>query len=181
MLERVIFAGFGGQGVMTVGKLAAAVAMRENREVTLIASYGAEVRGGTANCFLTVADEPIHSPIIEEADTLIILNQPSYDRFRPVLRGGGLLLLNSSIARTDPAMERNGVTLMNIPATETANELGNVRVANIVALGAYCERRGLFAPENVLAELAKELSARPHLLEINQLAFRKGRELARRG
>ncbi len=178
MEERVIIAGFGGQGVMTIGKLAALAAMNEGREVTFFPSYGAEVRGGTANCHIVVSDEPVYSPMVEEADSMILLNQLSYDRFRPSLRPGGLLLLNSSMARTDPERERDGATVVAIPATEAADELGNVRVANVIMLAAYCARRGLFDPENVLETLSRELAARKHLMEVNRLAFEKGRELA---
>jgi 2-oxoglutarate ferredoxin oxidoreductase subunit gamma len=179
--ERIIIAGFGGQGVMTVGKFAASIAMSEGREVTFLPSYGAEVRGGTAHCQIIVADEPISSPVVEKADSLIVMNQLSYDRFRPLLRSGGLLVLNSSLAQTVQEREKDGATVLRIPATETANEMGNVRVANVIMLGAYCARRGLFKPENVIAEMMKELSDKKHLQEINLLAFQKGQELARKG
>ena len=181
MEERIIIAGFGGQGVMTVGKFAASIAMSEGREVTFFPSYGAEVRGGTAHCQIIVSDEPISSPVVEKADTLIIMNQLSYDRFRPLLRPGGLLILDSSFAQVAPERETDGATLVKVPATETANELGNVRVANVIMLGAYCARRGLFNPENVVAQMMKELSDKKHLQEINLLAFQKGMELAGKG
>ena len=180
MTERVIIAGFGGQGVMTAGKLLAAVAMREGREVTCISCYGAEVRGGTADCHVVISDDLIHSPSVEEADTLVILNQLSYDKFRPRLREGGLLILNSSMAETDEALERaSKVLCLRIPATEAANELGNVRATNVVMMGAYCAARKVLSPDILLAELERELGAgKAHLLEINRKAFQKGQELA---
>ena len=117
------------------------------------------------------------SPLVEEADTLIILNQPSYDKFRPRLKPEGTVLLNSSMAQPDPGDKRS----LLIPATEAANELGNVRVMNLVALGAYAQLRGGVPIEAVMELLAKELTgSRIHLLEVNRQAFLKGEELARK-
>jgi 2-oxoglutarate ferredoxin oxidoreductase subunit gamma len=179
--ERLIISGFGGQGVMTIGKFAASLAMDDGREVTFFPSYGAEVRGGTAHCHLIVSDEPIISPLVEEADSLIVMNQLSYDRFRPLLRAGGLLVLNSSLAEIDPAKEKAGAERVAVPATEIANEMGNVRVANVIIFGAYCARRKLLDPDRVLAGIDTVLSERKHLQEINRLAFQKGMELAAKG
>jgi len=180
VLERVIMAGFGGQGMMMLGKLLAGVAMREEREVTFFPSYGAEVRGGTAHCHVIISDEPIYSPIIEEADTLIIMNQPSYDKFRPRLRRGGLLLLNASM--TEETAGRNVASeaaCLSVPATEVANELGNVRVANVVMLGAYARLRGALPALSLLAGIESRLGAgKAHLLEVNRQAFRKGESFA---
>ncbi len=180
MTERVIMAGFGGQGMMMLGKLFAAVAMREGAEVTFFPSYGAEVRGGTAHCHVVVSDEPIYSAIIERADTLIIMNQPSYDKFRPRLRPDGLLLINASMAEPNSALERDSqVTCLLIPATDAANKLGNVRVANVVMLGAYSAMRPVLPSEAIVAGLEAQLSGpKAHLLEVNRKAFRRGAELA---
>ena len=180
MTERVIMAGFGGQGMMMMGKLLAGVAMRQGKEVTFFPSYGAEVRGGTAHCHVVISDEPIYSPIVEEADTLIVMNQPSYDKFQPRLREGGLILLNSSMAETDDALaDTPPDTCLRIPATEVADEIGNVRVANAVMLGAYAASRGLLPAEAVLAGLESEMVGRKaHLLDVNRAAFRKGQEFA---
>ena len=181
MTERIIFGGFGGQGVVTLGKLAAAVAMREGREVTCISSYGPEVRGGTVYCNVIISEEPIYSPIIEEADALILFNQLSYDKFRPRLREGGLMILNSSLAETDPALERTRrAERILIPATEAANEIGTVLVTNVLLLGAYCAARNVLPARAVLAEMEEIAKGKTHLLEVNRLAFHKGEELARR-
>jgi len=177
MTERIIMAGFGGQGVMTIGKLLAQVATGRGLQVTFIPAYGPEVRGGTAHCEVVLSDEPIASPLVEQADTLIILNQPSYDKFRPLLKPDGVALLNSSMAQPDPGDKRS----LLIPATEAANGLGNVRVTNLVALGAYAQVRGGVPLEAVMGVLGKELTgARAHLLEVNRQAFLKGQELARK-
>lgn len=179
MTERVIIAGFGGQGIMMMGKLAATVGMHAGREVTFFPSYGAEVRGGTAHCHLVLSDEAIYSPVVERADTLIILNQPSYDKFRPRLKPDGLLLLNESMADTDAAVEEGcNVTCVRIPATQLANELGDVRVANVVMLGAWSALRGWLSPESIIADLEAQMTGRKaHLLDANRAAFAKGQEL----
>lgn len=175
MTERAIIAGFGGQGVMTVGKFVASVGMHEGKHVTYFPSYGAEVRGGTAHCHLVVSDEPIFSPIVETADTLILFNQPSYDRFISKLKPDGLLLTNSSMVK---AGNHNGKSLA-IPATDLANEIGNVRVANIIIMGAYVAQKGIFDPDNVLVEIERELADKPKLIALNRQAFQRGLELGR--
>ena len=179
--ERVISAGFGGQGVMTMGKLLVAAAMREGREVTYFPCYGAEVRGGTAHCHVVISDEPIYSPSVEEANALFLFNQLSYDKFRKQLGDGGLMVLNSSLAETDPALERAArCRCLRIPATEAANEIGSVLVTNVIMLGAYCAAGKVVSAAAVLDEMAQMGKGKAHLLEINRRAFHKGEELAER-
>ena len=179
--ERVIIAGFGGQGVMTMGKLLVATAMREGREVTYFPCYGAEVRGGTAYCHIVISDEPIYSPSVEEASALFLFNQLSYDKFRKQLGDGGLLVLNSSLAETDPALERIARgRCLRIPATEAANEIGSVLVTNVIMLGAYCAARKVVSSAAVLDEMEQMGKGKTHLLDINRRAFHKGEELAGR-
>jgi 2-oxoglutarate ferredoxin oxidoreductase subunit gamma len=179
--ERVIIAGFGGQGVMTMGKLFASAAMREGREVTYFPCYGPEVRGGTAHCHVVISDEPICSPTVEEASALFLFNQLSYDKFRKQLGDDGLLVLNSSLAKTDPALERGSPgRSLPIPATEAANEMGSVLVTNIIMLGAYCAARKVVSADAVLAEMEHLGKGKAHLIEINRRAFHKGEELAGR-
>lgn len=182
MIERILIAGFGGQGVMTIGKLLAEVAMNAGRQVACIPSYGAEVRGGTANCSLILSNETIHYPFVDAAETLILMNQPSYDRFRARLAPGGLVILNSSMADADPRIEAaapKGV-VVRVPATEAAAEMGNVRVANTVILGAYAARRGGVDIEGVVNVLKVELTgSRAHLVDVNRKAFLKGQALAK--
>ena len=180
MTERVIMAGFGGQGMMLLGKLIGGVAMNAGKEVTFFPSYGAEVRGGTAHCHVTISDDPIFSPIVGEADTLIIMNQPSYDKFRPCLRPNGRLLINSSMAEPTDSLERGSpAAVLPIPATEAANELGNVRVGNMIMLGAYTTAWTALPAEAFVAGVEADFSGRKaHLLEVNRQAFRRGVELA---
>jgi len=180
VIERMIMAGFGGQGMMMIGKLLTGVAMDEGLHVTFFPSYGAEVRGGTAHCHVVMSDEPVFSPMVEEADTLIIMNQPSYDKFRPRLRAGGLLLLNTSMTEPVESLEAaSPATIVPLAATHEANLLGNVRVANVLMLGAYACARETVSAESILAGVEAMLTGRKaHLLEANQRAFRKGQELA---
>ncbi len=178
MTERAILAGFGGQGMMLLGKLCVQAGMESGFEVTFFPSYGAEVRGGTAHCHVIVDDEPIHSPMVETADTVIVMSQQSYEKFRKRLRPDGLLLVNSSMVEPDPAVEsEHPAQLVSIPATDLAHELGNVRVANTVMLGAWCALRPILKPEALLSVLDRSLSgAKAHLIEVNRQAFRKGVE-----
>lgn len=182
MTERIIMAGFGGQGVMTIGTLLAEVAMNAGRQVAFIPSYGAEVRGGTANCSVILSDETIHYPFVDAADTLIVLNQLSYDKFRARLAPGGLVVINSSMASTDDGIEAKSPkgVLVRVPATEAAAEMGNVRVANTLILGAYAARRGGVDIEGVVNVLKQELTgSRAHLVDVNRKAFLRGQALAK--
>jgi len=175
MTERAIMAGWGGQGMMTLGKLMAWTMMQEGKEVTCFPSYGAEVRGGTAHCHVVLSDQPINSPIVERADTLIIMNQPSYELFRERLRPGGLLLLNSSLVDE----EDGDANVLKIPATHLATELGNTRVANSVMLGAYNHVRQFVPVEKLMAGIDQALTGRKAALrEINHKAIQCGRETA---
>lgn len=180
MIQRVLISGFGGQGILLLGKLLAQAAMENGLEVTFFPSYGAEVRGGTAKCHVIISDEPIYSPHVVEADALVVMNQPSYDRFRTVLKPDGWLLLNSSMAKADDAVEAaSPANRLLVPATETANELGNVRVANTVMLGAFATVWSVLQEEAYMRVLEAGLAGRKaHLLDVNRQAYRKGAALA---
>ena len=150
MYERIIFAGSGGQGVMTLGKVVARAAMLTDLNCTYLPSYGTEVRGGTANCTVVISDDEIFSPVVESADVLFAMNEPSYKRFAPRLKPDGLLVINTSMAEPDQTNDRT----VTIPATDIANELGDVRVANVVLLGAYNARRKLLDDELLFGQLS---------------------------
>jgi 2-oxoglutarate ferredoxin oxidoreductase subunit gamma len=173
MLERIIIAGFGGQGVMLIGKIAASLAAEKHEHVTYFPSYGAEVRGGTANCHVIISDEEIASPLVEQADTLITMNQMSLDRFGSRLLPGGLALVNTSLASA------NGLAgAVEVPATEMADKLGNVRAANMVMLGAYLRQKPLFEMQAVKDAIAEAMgTAKQDLTELNQNAVQAGYEL----
>jgi len=172
VLERVIAAGQGGQGLMFTGKLIASAMMRKCPHVTFMPSYGAEVRGGTANCHVKISSAAIHSPIVEEADTLIIMNRPSLARFAERLRGGGRLFLNTSMV--DAGLAPEGTETVAVPATQIASDIGDVRVANMVMLGAYNAVGGWMEPDLLRDALEAMTKARAGLLELNLDAVRRG-------
>ncbi len=173
MLIKTIFSGFGGQGVLSMGYTLANTAMREGKQVTYFPSYGAEVRGGTANCTVSVSDEEIASPIASEPDFVISMNQPSFLRFQSVIQSGGLILVNSSMVNTSSV--RRDIEVLEIPISELAKELGNVRAANMVMLGAFIRVSNLVSLPHLLKHLPEILGAgRARLLKINKKALECG-------
>lgn len=179
--EEVIIAGFGGQGIMLTGRLLAQTAMKAGKEVTYMPSYGAEVRGGTANCMVVLADEPIACPVVGKPDSLIALNKASLTKFGPRLKAGGLLVMNSSLIDTEPELDET-IEVVALPADELAVELGSPKSANMVALGAYLQRRGHLSPGAAAASLPEVLAKRYHqTLPVNTEALHRGAEFATRG
>lgn len=176
MLEEIIIAGFGGQGVMSMGQLIAYAGMLEGKGVSWLPSYGPEQRGGTANCAVVVSNEPVGSPLVTRPSTAIVLNNPSYDKFESRVRSGGLLIINSSlVARTS---KRTDITIINVNGTDLANELGNSRVANMILLGAFLEQTKIVSVESILESLKKVLGPEKlHLIEVNKRALEKGASL----
>ena len=176
MNERMIFAGFGGQGILTIGKLVTACAMKEGRHVTFFPAYGGEVRGGTANCHVIITDEPIASPLVEEASALLVMNEPSLNRFKPVLAAGGLMVLNVSMVEKLPTLD--SAEVLAIPATELASEIGDVRVANTIMLSALNTARGLVKPETLHDSFVEALAGRrAKSIPANEQALDTGRRL----
>ncbi len=175
MTEKVILAGFGGQGMMLLGKLLAQAAMTEGKYVTYFPSYGTEVRGGTAVYHLVISSEEIFSPLIEETDTLIVMNQPSYLKFKGMLKPNGLLILNASMVAPDNIPEAR---IYRVPATEIASKLGNVLVSNIVVLGAYLAIKQLFSANQILSQLQVMIKGKKgDLFLINKQALQKGMQV----
>jgi 2-oxoglutarate ferredoxin oxidoreductase subunit gamma len=177
--EEVIIAGFGGQGTMLAGKLLAQTAMKTGKEVTYMPSYGAEVRGGTANCMVIIADREIACPVVGRPGSLIVMNKASLTKFGPRLKTGGLLVMNSSLIDIEPQLDET-IEVVKVPADEIAVELGNQKAANMVVLGAYLQKRsttGGLAPEVAAEALADVLAKRYHkTLPINTEAIRRGAE-----
>jgi 2-oxoglutarate ferredoxin oxidoreductase subunit gamma len=170
---RIIIAGFGGQGVVLAGSVLAQAGMIEGRNVTGMVSYGAEMRGGTANSTVVISEEEIASPVVERPNCGIILNQPSLDKFESRILDGGLLILNSSLV--DGEVQRSDLEIVKTAATETADELGNVRIANIVALGAFVKKSGILKLSSVEEALGKIFTGRKaNLIEINKRALAAG-------
>jgi 2-oxoglutarate ferredoxin oxidoreductase subunit gamma len=176
--ERVIFSGSGGQGLMLIGKLFASLAVDKFPFITFIPSYGAEVRGGTSNCRIILSEEEIASPIVEHADSVLVMNQPSAERFLPMLAEGGTAFINQSMAAV-PAHLGNVVA---VPATEWAQELGDIRAANMVMLGCYLGRKGYFTREDMLATIGRVFAGKggDKAVEINRQAFLRGWDHATR-
>ncbi len=179
MLEELIIAGFGGQGVMSMGQLLTYAGMIENKQVAWIPSYGPEMRGGTANCAVTISDTEISSPIVTEPTSVIIMNQPSLKKFEPALKPGGFLLVNSSLVAGKAS--RKDIRVIEIPANELANErLGNTKVANIIILGAYIELTKVVTIDSIIESLKKVLPARRHnLIPLNRKALEVGAKIVR--
>ena len=173
MKEEIIMAGSGGQGIMFAGTLLAHVAMEEGLNVTYFPSYGAEMRGGTSNCKVIISDENIGSPIVTNPSTLLAMNESSLERFTPKVKRGGLIIVNSSLLKKE--IETADVEILKIPATELAEKLGDSRVANMVLLGAYVNRRKIVSLERTMDSLSKVLGeGKKNLLKLNREALRKG-------
>lgn len=172
--EKIIMAGFGGQGVMSMGQLLTYAGMIENKQVSWLPSYGPEMRGGTANCAVIVSDTPVGSPIItEDATAALVLNLPSLVKFEKNLQPGGNLLINSSLI--EKKAEREDVNAYYIPANEIANELGNNKVANMVMLGAYLELTKVVSVDTVIEALKKVFGpSKADLVPLNKEALSRG-------
>ena len=167
MTEKVIIAGAGGQGIMLLGKVLSEAAMRESKYVTWLPCYGAEVRGGTANCMVIISDKEISSPYINQADSLIIMNEPSLQRFKSLLKNKGLLIVSSSPKHT---------------FTDIAIKLGNIKVANMVALGCYLRSKKIIHPNSVM-QVIEDMAPldKKELIKINQQALKEGMKLNDQG
>ncbi|MFT9495376.1 2-oxoacid:acceptor oxidoreductase family protein [Anaerosolibacter sp.] len=172
MMDKVILAGFGGQGVMFLGKVLAYAGMGSDLELCWIPSYGPEMRGGTANCSVILSDEEINSPVIAHADAAIVLNKPAYDKFASRVKPGGVLVVNSSLAKLDTV--RDDITIIEIPATDMANELGNTSIANMVCLGALIPSLKLVDAAKIEKAMDKLTKKKPELMETNLSAVNKG-------
>lgn len=160
---------------MLMGRFLSQAAVVEGMEVAYTQSYGSEMRGGTANCAVIISDEKIGSPIVEKADGCVVMNLPSLELFAPMVRPGGVLVINSSLVNRKP--DRKGIRCVEVPATGIANQLGNSRGANLVALGAFVEATQITKPASILKAL--KLVLPPHRLNtlpLNKKCFQKGRE-----
>jgi 2-oxoglutarate ferredoxin oxidoreductase subunit gamma len=172
MYIEIILAGFGGQGVLLIGKLLAYAAMRAGREVTWMPAYGPEMRGGTCNCTVVLSDRPIGSPISKSPHGLIALNLPSLDKFEGAVRPGGVIVVNTSLINRLP--QRTDVTVVPVPCNEMAIECGSAKVANMLALGAYLGASGVADLSQVKAIVAESFAAKPALVALNHEALSRG-------
>lgn len=178
LYEEMVLAGFGGQGIVLAGKLLAQTAMRAGLEVTYMPSYGAEVRGGTANCMVVVSDRPIACPIVGAPNSLVICNKASLSKFAPRLQPGGLLVFNSSLIQNLHSIP-DGIEIVGVPAEELAIEAGSPKSANMVMLGAYLGKRGHLSPQQAAEALPDVLAERHHkTIPMNAEALRRGAQYA---
>jgi len=170
MSSKMIFAGSGGQGIMLMGQLVATAAIHEDKETTFFPSYGPEMRGGTANCTVIVSDKPISSPLIFESDCVVAMNLPSMLKFEPILKPGGILLLNKSLIHQ--GAKRSDITVHEIPASDLAVELGDARVANIIMLGAFAKTTDIISANALEKIILDTFGAKSEsLAELNRKAF----------
>ena len=181
MYHDVFISGFGGQGILLAGQLLAEAAMEKGLNVTFFPSYGVEMRGGTARCTVVISDKEIGSPIVDSPGCVIAMNQPSLLRFQDVVKEGGILIVNSSLAKMKD-VTRNGIQVHEVPMSELAIDLGNTRLTNMVALGAYAQLSGAIEPVELGQALKTVISARnKDLIPLNEKAILKGAAYASGG
>ena len=173
MTHEIIMAGFGGQGVMSMGKILAEAALKEGKNVSWLPSYGPEMRGGTANCNVIISDEPVGAPVVSEATAALILNRPSLSKFEGAVIPGGVLIINSSLI--DQKASRDDIKVYYVPANDIANELGNGRIVNMVMLGAYLEASGA-AKQDTIMEIITEIFSgkKASVIPVNKEALVRG-------
>jgi len=175
MLIRTVIAGFGGQGVMSMGLSLAQAAMLEDKNTTYLPSYGAEVRGGTANCTVVISDDEIASPVASSPEFVIAMNQPSAVRFQNHIQSGGLFFINSSLVESE--VSRGDISVVSVPANSVAEKLGSPRSANMVMLGAFIKKSGLVSFDSIIDALKSTLGKKQKLIAINEKALKAGYDL----
>ncbi len=176
METSIIIAGFGGQGVLFAGQLLTYAGMDQGRHVTWIPSYGPEMRGGTANCTVIISDDEIGAPTVARPDVAVALNLPSFEKYEPLVKPGGVLIVNKSLISEQS--ERTDIAIVEVRANRIAKEFGSVKMANMAALGALLAKRPLFSLDDLLQTLHDHLPKRKHnLLEANKLVLQHGYEV----
>jgi 2-oxoglutarate ferredoxin oxidoreductase subunit gamma len=173
--EKVIVAGFGGQGVMLMGQILSYCATNKEINTLWFPSYGPETRGGTANCSVTISDNYVNSPVISTPDSIIIMNKPSLNKFMPKLKKGGLCFVNSSLVKG--LAYRDDIEVIEVPINDLALQIGNLKVANMVMLGAYLAKTKLFTNDEVINVMKHKFTgSKADLIEINRVALETGRK-----
>jgi len=172
MITRTIFSGFGGQGVLLMGYVLSHGAMLKGLNVTYFPAYGAEMRGGTANCTVTVSDKKIASPVASNPDILVAMNLPSLDKFGPKVVENGLVFLNSSMIEEEPP--RDDVQMIKVPTLDLAREVGSERAANMVMIGAVCARTGLLSLNETIEGMKAALKGKEKFFDLNQKGIERG-------
>lgn len=175
MYQGIRISGFGGQGVISAGVLLAQAGMMEGKEVSFFPAYGAEMRGGTANCSVVVASDEVSTPIVSAPDTAIVLNEPSLAKFEPMVKPGGLLIINSSLVNSKAT--RKDIKVLYVPCNQIAGEVGNPKAMNMVALGAFAASTGAMSVDAIAGALPKVYKKlKPEVIELNTKALKRGAE-----
>jgi 2-oxoglutarate ferredoxin oxidoreductase subunit gamma len=177
MMRRTIFSGFGGQGVLLMGYVVANGAMFKGLNVTYLPAYGAEMRGGTANCTVTISDEEIASPVTSEPDILVAMNFPSLERFAGSVKPGGTIFVNASLVK-EP-WGREDVEEIRVPCLELAREAGSELAANMVMVGAWVEKTGILSLDDAIKGMAESMKGKERFFEQNRTAIQKGAQFIR--
>jgi 2-oxoglutarate ferredoxin oxidoreductase subunit gamma len=175
--QDIVMAGFGGQGLMSIGKMLAKAAMAEGRNVTWMPAYGPEMRGGTANCTVVIDDEPIGSPIVKSCQAAIVMNLQSIDKFESTLAPGAVIVVNRSLI--ERKVKRADLKAVYVDANEIAEKEGSARSANLVMLGAYVAATKVVRAETIEHAIEKSFDGKPAIADMNLRCFRKGLEAAR--
>lgn len=168
--QEVIFAGFGGQGILSMGKFLAYAGLEEDLNVTWFPSYGPEMRGGTSNCSVIISDENIGSPLVTDATAIIVMNRPSLDKFEDTVIPGGVLLIDTDIVNREPV--RTDIDIIKIPAQTAAEEVGSKKIANMILLGALVEKTKVIPMEALLKALKDH--GKEQFFDLNKRALEKG-------
>jgi len=174
MTEKIIASGFGGQGVILIGQIISYTALKAGYNATWIPSYGPEMRGGTANCSFVISSDEIGSPIVHEPTVLICMNQPSLEKFGHAVKPGGLVIHN--IPMVQDTLNRTDVEMLAVPANDIAAEMGNQKLINMVAVGAFMSKRNFLDLDSVIDSLADKIGPKKDLLERNRRAITAGME-----
>ena len=177
MQSDVVMAGFGGQGILLIGKMLAYAGMHEGKEVSWLPSYGPEMRGGTAHCTVIISESEIGSPVVKNPRAVIVMNLPSLEKYEPLVKADGALVVNQSLVDREP--ERDDIRVLMVPANEIAEEMGNKRLANMILLGALLSMDDALTKEQVAASLKVHIPEhRRNLLEANYEALEIGAQIA---
>jgi 2-oxoglutarate ferredoxin oxidoreductase subunit gamma len=180
MILKTVFSGFGGQGVLMMGYVYAVAVMRDGRHVTYLPAYGAEVRGGTANCTVVVSDEEIASPVASSPDFAVVMNKPSLIKYEGMMKSGGVMILNSSLIDSEPS--RQDIQVVKVPANDIAADLGSERTVNMIMLGAFVAKTEVTSLDSIMNGLTEIVKGkRSDLMKLNRKGLDEGAEYALRG
>ncbi len=175
MLNEIVLAGFGGQGILFAGKILAYAGLMDNKEISWLPSYGPEMRGGTANCSVCISDDPIGSPLVIDPDMLIVMNEPSYDKFIENVKPGGTVIVDSSMV--DKECQRDDISVFYVPASSLADENGMTGMANIILLGKFIKETKIISLDTLQSAFEKAIPPRKKdLIKVNMNAVKIGME-----